>query len=230
MRQTAIRFARSVAALFYPQQNACHLCGRGLASAGEGILCARCEAELEKGRIPVPELAVGLHKPLAVCVSAYWHQDEARELVHLLKYRSDRAAAQPLGQGLCYAYASVLEETVRLAQLIAPVPLHPARRRMRGYNQALLLARELASHTGLPVLPDALERVRATGPQALNTREERLHAMRGAFAAPRAEAVAGRRVLLVDDVLTTGSTAVACAEALLKAGAREVSLLTACRA
>ena len=97
-----------------------------------------------------------------------------------------------------------------------PVPLHPLRLRERGYNQAGLLARAVCSRTGLPLWEDALARTRYSASQLTRIREERLTALSGAFEADGAQ-VAGKRVLLVDDVLTTGATLLSCAETILRA-------------
>ena len=211
--------------VLFPQETSCHLCER--ATEGEGsILCPACAAALRRLRIP-PRDALTLHEPLAACVSAYFHEDEARLLCHLLKFRWDAAAARPLAAGMAEALAlSGLADTQDGA---APVPLHPKRQRERGYNQAALLARAVCGHTGLPLWEGALTRTRHGTSQITRSREERLAALTGAFTANGAR-VAGKRVLLIDDVLTTGATAVSCAQALLDAGAERVCLLTACHA
>lgn len=214
---------RLILALLFPQEASCHLCGRSTARAG-ALLCPACAAALRRLRIP-PRDALTLHDPLAACVSAYFHEDEARLLCHLLKFRWDAAAARPLAAGMAEALAlSGLADTQDGA---APVPLHPKRQRERGYNQAALLARAVCGHTGLPLWEDALTRTRHGTSQITRSREERLAALTGAFTADGAR-VAGKRVLLIDDVLTTGATAVSCAQALLDAGAERVCLLTAC--
>lgn len=214
---------RPLLALLFPQETSCHLCER--ATEGEGsILCPACAAALRRLRIP-PRDALTLHEPLGACVSAYYHEDEARRLCHLLKFRWDAAAARPLAEGMAEALAlSGLAEAFDGA---APVPAHPERLRERGYNQAALLARAVCEHAGLSLWEDALTRTRHGTSQITRSREERLAALTGAFAADHAR-VAGKRVLLIDDVLTTGATAVSCAQALLDAGAERVCLLTAC--
>ena len=114
--------------------------------------------------------------------------------------------------------------------LVVPVPLHPTRLVQRGYNQSALLARPVAKARGLPFLPRALERVRDTPMQSTLDREERLANLERAFAARDFRRLRGRRVLLVDDVRTTGSTLRACAGALHEVGARHVvPLVLACR-
>lgn len=217
------RLSRALKALAYPQQNECHLCSRAL-EAGDGCLCAACAAGLNAGRIPRQD-AFAPHAPLFACVSAYYHDGEARRLCHLLKYQGDAMAALPLAEGMSHALACA----GLAADIAVPVPLHPSRQRERGYNQAALLAREVCGHTGLPLCEGALRRVSRARTQLSRTRDARLEAMRGAFAADAA-LVAGQTVLLVDDVLTTGATAAACAGALLQGGAARVALLTACRA
>ena len=112
------------------------------------------------------------------------------------------------------------------AELLTPVPIAGRRQRERGYNQAGLLARDLGALSGLPVI-DALTRRRFDGPQAgAATADQRWRRVQGSFAVRRPEAVRGRRVLLVDDVATTGATLDACARELLAAGAESVSAIT----
>lgn len=160
-----------------------------------------------------------LGRPLPVwAVSVY--DSRARSAVHLLKYGGRRDLAGPLGELVA---ALVAAEAPRPG-IVVPVPLHAARRRRRGYNQAGLLASVVARRLGCPDLPHALARVHATGPQAGSGASSRRLNVIGAFAAPRPDLVARRRVLLVDDVLTTGATAVACAAALFRAGAAAVDV------
>ena len=113
------------------------------------------------------------------------------------------------------------------ADAVTWVPLAPRRRAERGFDQARVLARALARELDLPAAA-FVRRTKATAPQARRTRDQRLEAMKDAFACIPQRPVPAR-VLLVDDVLTTGATASACAAALLEGGAREIHLLTACR-
>lgn len=144
-----------------------------------------------------------------------------RALIHALKYEGRRSLARPL--------AALMRE--RAADLVAaadwaiPVPLHPSRRRQRGFNQAA----DLARHLGPPV-SHALRRVRATPAQTGLPAAQRHRNVRDAFLVSRAgRAMAGRTVLLVDDVSTTGATLDACARVLKEAGVRDVIALTAAR-
>jgi ComF family protein len=113
--------------------------------------------------------------------------------------------------------------------VLVPVPLHPRRRRERGFNQAEIVALEVGSRVGLPVSPLALVRRKDTPPQTGLSAAERRKSVDGAFAVRRRCHVAGKVVVLVDDVLTTGATALACARALREAGAAEVRVLTLAR-
>lgn len=146
----------------------------------------------------------------------------AREAVHALKYRGHAAAGRRMGQ-LMGAHARTLGFE---ADLVTAVPLLGRRRRVRGYNQSETLGRGVAAALALPFDGRALRRTRASPPQArAATPEERRRNVEGAFCADAAR-VAQRRVLLVDDVATTGATLDACARALKDAGAREVWCLT----
>jgi ComF family protein len=150
------------------------------------------------------------------------YEGALRKLIHLLKYGGMRPLARPLGAML--ARALPLDERI---DEIVPMPLHWRRRWQRGFNQAELLAREIGRRTGLPVTTPVRRRV-ATRAQAGLTNAQRRANVVGAFAA-RKSRVAGKRVLLVDDVMTTGATAASCARALKAAGADRVILLTLAR-
>ncbi|MCE5307024.1 MAG: ComF family protein [Acidobacteriales bacterium] len=147
-----------------------------------------------------------------------------RELIHLFKYGRVRPLAPVLGGFL----GAALPREERFDVLV-PMPLHWVRRWRRGFNQSYLLARELSRRTGIPVV-GALRRKRSTASQASLSRAERRRNVRGAFEPRRDADVGGLRVLLVDDVLTTGATANACAAVLKRAGASCVTVLTLARA
>jgi ComF family protein len=145
-----------------------------------------------------------------------------RAIVHALKYDGRRSLARPLAALMRERGAAVLAG----ADAVVPVPLHRARRRQRGFNQAADLAREL----GLP-LNHALRRARATTPQAALPAAQRHRNVRDAFSPTRTlEQLGGLTVVLVDDVRTTGATLEACALVLRRHGVREVRALTAARA
>ena len=149
------------------------------------------------------------------------YEGALRSIVHALKYDGRRSLAKPLAARMCETGHAVLEG----AHLVVPVPLHTSRRRERGFNQA----NDLAEHLGLPVV-HALRRARATAPQVSLAAGRRHANVRQAFRATRAaRRLAGKIVVIVDDVSTTGATLEACARALDGAGTREMRALTAAR-
>ena len=150
---------------------------------------------------------------------------ELRQLIVLLKYNRIRPLAKPLGGWL----AAVVQQNPDLSEVdaIVPVPLYPRRQRARGYNQAELLARELSRWIKRPVDPGGLQRIKDTPSQTGLTPAQRVENVRGAFAA-RSKLDLGR-ILLVDDVCTTGATLNACARGLKRAGVEEVNAVTVAR-
>ena len=147
-----------------------------------------------------------------------------RQLIHLLKYDRMRPLAGPLS---AYLLRSLPRDEA--FDFIVPVPLHWQRQWKRGFNQSELLARALSRSTGIPV-NRALRRVKAGAAQAGLSKSARRRNVSQAFRCGAKEAMRGRRILLLDDVMTTGSTAAACARALKGAGASRVALLTLARA
>ena len=202
------------------------------------LWCAACQAQVQPVRDPVcshcgrPQRDPALcpqcrHSPLEIdgIRSAVLFEGPLREAIHHLKYSGRTSLAEPLGTYLeaCWRIASLP------ADLIVPVPLHAARQRERGYNQSALLAIPLSRASKLPVVEPALTRVKATTPQvALNAAERKANVC-AAFEA-RCDLVRGRRVLLVDDVCTTGATLESSSVALRQAGAASVWALTLARA
>jgi ComF family protein len=222
----------------------CLACEADLLPTRRRWLCTRCLARIEPlgpdpcptcagplGRDATPSAcpACGRLRPRfdgAIAVGRY--DGLLRELVLRLKYGRDPAMAWPLGD--------LLAETVGLwergleADVVVPVPQTFLRRLRRGFNQAELIAAELAGRLSVPLSRGALRRTGRPPAQAGLSRTDRLRAPRGTIAVRRRRAVAGRTVLLVDDVLTTGGTVSEAARMLKAAGARQVLVAVAARA
>lgn len=186
----------------------CRTCGAPTAGLD---VCTGCWQE--------PRRVDGIRAP-------YYFEGALRSMTHRFKYRHAQHLAEPLGL-LIARYLDA--RPVPLADALVPVPLHLNRLRERGYNQSMLLARVVAAQTSLPVAEDCLERVRDTPPQMGLPAHQRMANVRGAFAT-RGKSLAGTRVLLIDDVCTTGATFEACAAALKRSGVKEVWAVALARA
>jgi ComF family protein len=158
------------------------------------------------------------------------YEGPLRLAIQRFKYNRAEALGEPLGAFLANRCVvdGLLGDTSGIAgyDAVVPVPIHPVRARSRGFNQALLLAAPVAGLLGAPLAPELVRRVRKTPPQVGLTGDARRANPLNAFAVPAPDAVAGRRVLLIDDVFTTGATVSACAAALKAAGARRVDVAT----
>lgn len=200
----------------------------GCGSEGQP-LCAACrpalDARLElRGGTPIG-LPADIPMPLLQIEWCAPFAGPVRSALHQLKYAGERRIARPLGEAVARRWSRVGEG----ATLLVPVPVHADRERKRGYDQAVLIAEVAATSLGLPCLR-ALERVRATAAQFDLGRDERTANVAGAFRVrPRVGPIAGRWVLLVDDVVTTGATLAACAIALEDAGAFAISAIAVAR-
>lgn len=152
---------------------------------------------------------------------------ELRRLIQGFKFQGRRNLAKLLGPLLADAFFDSWRKED--FDLIVPVPLHARRKRERGYNQSELLARSLSRRTAIPCRRPLI-RVRSTLPQVGLTDSQRLQNVRKAFRCTSSRQISERRILLIDDVMTTGATAASASRALLEGGARRVSVLTAARA
>jgi len=182
----------------------------------EPPFCLRC-ADRTSGDEEFCERCEGRPHECRLIRGVFLYREAAVSLVHAFKFRGRRSAATSAGTWMGFAFDRYPE--FERPDALVPMPLHPRRRRERGYNQALLLAEALSAGVGVPVAP-VLARARATRPQWALGRDERAENLDGAFvlAAPEAE-VKGRRFLLIDDVCTSGSSFEACAKVLNEAGA-----------
>lgn len=206
--------------LLYPPK--CPFCGRVLEQGEEGW-CASCQEEL-------PWTGPGDVKTVAfcdACLSPLWYQGGVREGMHRYKFGG--------GQGHARLFGALMAQCLRdrwaqPVDFITWAPLHPKRRRERGYDQAELLARRVGELTGLPV-EQTLEKARTTATQSQTGGDEARKAnVQGAYRALPGRDFTGKRVVLVDDVATSGATLSECAAALRRAGAASVVGLTFARA
>ncbi len=216
MKAALKRLAEGLAELVYPSRAECMGCGSRVGMP-RSWLCEECRVALASrwagpGHAPEGGLFDG-------AAYGYKYGGPAAGMVRNLKYRGVRKLSEGMGRAMAQAFEGLGNVG---AELLVPVPMHPKRLRQRGFNHAAVLAERTGTGLGLPAA-EALARVRNTRQQARLTGEERRRNMDGAFEV--VGDVRGRRVVLVDDVCTTGSTANACAKALREGGAAAVYLL-----
>lgn len=234
--------ANTALGFFYPEM--CALCLDEEATARDGYVGARCRKEVQFIHPPFCQRC-GL--PFAGDITASFECSNCRdvklffssarsavvaktavlEAIHRFKY-SRALWFEAFLAGLLIAEAAPVLRGQKGAYLV-PVPLHPLKKREREFNQAEALATRLSQATGIPVNESILQRVKPTATQTRLTRDERASNMRGAFAAREGVKLNGERIILVDDVLTTGATTNDCARALRSAGAGDVCVWTVAR-
>jgi ComF family protein len=193
-------------------------------------ICLKCgipfKSEEQKDHLCGDCLTSNTSFSAARCVGRY--EETLLHCIHQFKYNEHLGAGKILGRLMAeYEYPTF---TVADYTLVMPIPLHPKRLRQRGFNQALILARIIAKQHQRPVDFMALKRQIYTEPQVNLGRNEREKNIRGAFKVADAGRIDGEKILLVDDVYTTGSTVNECAKVLMKAGAKDVGVLTLARA
>jgi len=210
---------RDIGALFFPPR--CLVCGEPL-TRGEHTICTLCRTmapltgywrEADNpvfrkfwGLVPVERASGFLF---------FIHGSGWRRLIHGFKYRGAWRSARAMGEwyGRCLAESGLYDDI----DVVVPLPLHPFKRMRRGYNQSEYLAEGIAAQLGVGIDCRSVFRHRNTAAQALKPRRERAGNVEGAFCVRRPERLVGRHILLVDDVLTTGSTMASCAAGILRA-------------
>ena len=198
----------------------CAECWRNLEFLGPGG-CSRCGLPLKATDIEICAACLAKPPRLDRIRAAVAYDHISRSIAMRLKYGRKVALARTMSR-----YMQPLVGDLPADALFVPVPLHRLRLWQRGFNQSAIVARELSRRTGVPLALDALRRTRATPPlRGLNMRQRR-RTVAGAFTAVSNAELRGRTVVLIDDVLTTGSTANACARVLKKAGAARVDLIS----
>ena len=236
-------WGRGCAELIFPVR--CYFCGIGLARQGQ-VVCADCLAGIHYLQSPLcsccgrelPDSSGGDHL-CGVCLrqppvyawarAVVRYEAPVSHLLHRLKYTADTRTLPVL--------AKIMEPLVEIVRhdfrgetdRVVPVPLFSARLKSRGLNQSLLLAELFFPQAGKALLVDALIRTRNTPPQTTLDGLARRRNLRAAFAVGNPAAIQGRRIFLVDDILTTGTTVTECGKALMAAGAAEIRVVTMAR-
>lgn len=243
-RLAAGAWLRLAELVFFP--SFCRRCGRLLDRSGERVVCRDCWAEARPrlssscctvcgrffegaGEFHVCRACVEARPPYVVHRSGGAYDGALKDIILLFKYRR----LSVLGRGLAGIAQEAVggeEELWRGVEAIVPVPLHPRRKRERGFNQSRVFARELGKLAGVGVCDGALVKVRNAPPQTSLEGRERAGNVRGAYRVIKEDRVRGKVLLLADDVYTTGATIGECSRTLLDAGAKEVRAVTIARA
>ena len=238
MLHTLRDLARQAGCWVYPPF--CFVCERNYDGTGaDHSICPNCSREITTDlheTCPRCTSVIGPHTDVSQgcsrCHDRRFHFSSAFRLgeyagkLHDVILKMKRATGESLAESLGFVWAEAQRERFLRdgPQLIVPIPLHWHRRISRGYNQSAAVAASVASSLGLPYLPSALQRTRPTPHQTHQTATARWENIRGAFRVPRPNAVRGMRVVLIDDVLTTGATCHEASRELLEAGAAQVTV------
>lgn len=228
-----MKVSRALLGLLFPQR--CPVCNKNAHASSALPLCAGCWDSIQQYTSPscrtcgLPTVSehTGLCQnciadppAFSRAISYGIYEGVLKEAIHLLKFNKHRRLAKPLARLLA-------DLDLPEANVIVPVPMHIRQLRQREFNQTALIAKHLSSITGIPLEIDALRKTKETSAQIDVDRKERLRNLRKAFAA--GESVQGKRLLLVDDVITTGATMQECAQTLKKAGAIEITVIALAR-
>jgi ComF family protein len=216
--------------LFFP--HVCEGCGSDILEQ-EHFLCLKCHSTLPQTEFhlypnnPIEKIFWG-RLPVTHATAQYYFtkNSQMQHLMHQLKYRGNKDVGVYLGKLMGHAFA--LSNRFRFVDALIPLPLFPSKEKKRGFNQATVLCEGIAEVLGKPIVKDAVIRTSYTDSQTKKNRVERWENMEGRFELVKKDAIAGKHVLLVDDVITTGATLEACGNTLLEAENVKLSVATLC--
>lgn len=191
----------------------------------KGPVCKKCGKQVFSDTVEYCFDCTRRHHSFEYGLALINYDDYARHSMAAIKYKNKRQYLDFYAEAICQRYASQIQRMN--AQALIPVPIHPSRKRQRGFNQAELLANNIGARLGIPVYPSALLRDKKTLPQKQLNPSERLKNLQQAFR-PGVIPPGITSVILVDDIYTTGSTVEACTRVLLSAGIRHVYMITIC--
>jgi len=246
-KRVAITF-ESLLDLLYPPR--CRFCRNTISGSDEMCFCGECRRRIREVSHPLctacgyPFLDTSgedhlcgacLARPPSFVQARAWAcyprgdegKDPLRFVMQQFKYGRKVSLGRPLGRLLSKGCTGFFQEST--LDGIIPVPLHPKRLRWRGFNQAVILAKQVSRLWRLPMDPFILLRSTETEPQTQLSEKDRRKNMRGAFALNPKKSVQGKRILLVDDIYTSGATVDECSRTLIRGGAKEISILTLAR-
>ena len=236
--QNAVKQGREMLLdLVFPRR--CPVCGEIVIPKGEFIcpscvkklspvhqpVCLKCGKELESDRMEFCYDCTRHHRSFERNLALLNYNDTASRSMSAIKYKNKREYLDFYSEALWLRFGRQIH--FWNPDLFVPVPIHPTRRKIRGFNQAEVLAEKLSEKSGIPVCGGALKRIRKTAPQKMLDSSARFHNLEQAFG-PGSIPQGTKRVLLVDDIYTTGSTMKACTRILLKMGVEQVYGLTVC--
>lgn len=215
-----------LASIFYPRNCVC--CHQALSQA-EKDCCIICLTDLPRTNFvnydenSVAKLFWGrIELTFGFSVFHFHKEGKLQALLHALKYKSKTQIGEFLGREMGKDFSG--SKWNNSTDLILPIPLHPKKERLRGYNQCDFLARGMSSTAGIPYLSNVIERVTNTSTQTKKSKYERWKNVNSIFEVSNANKILGKNVLLIDDVITTGSTLESCAQTLLQSGAKSVGI------
>lgn len=224
--------------LFFPSNLTCDICDAEMDHETKYHVCEACEVNyLNNGKV-CPKCGSAIDEKYNSCYSCHDKQifykrarspfiytDKVKPAIHNFKYHNAKYLATTFGN---YMTNVVVRENFEF-DIIIPVPLTKKRQRSRGYNQSELLANQISKNLGAPVVTDVLQRTKFSRSQTELTSSERYQNLEDCFVAENPDKIKGKKILLVDDVMTTGATIEACSKILMDAGANVVYVCTACR-
>jgi ComF family protein len=227
--QISSLFVDAVLNFIYPP--ACVIC-ESLPDPEKKLICESCWQKLPrllpKDELTTHPIEMGENESNPLLALGVWEfSEEVQTVIHEMKFHGKKSLSRWLGEEMARAASQSPE--FASADALIPVPLHKTKFRERGYNQSLLLAQCVSKQLDIPVLDQVLKRVRYTKSQAKLNAVERDKNMHGAFGVFSEELIRGKRIIVIDDVFTTGATIKACARQLLNAGAANVLSLTAAK-